>query len=295
MALLTKIKTSLAISSRRPVTGLLDGQYTSTLTGRSLDFQDLREYVVGDDVKDFDWKATARHGQPQVRRYVADRKHTVLLVVAAGVDFAGQATLADTKADVAIMAAGLMGYLATRHGDYVGLLVSKGEDVTALRPSTKEVDLERMLTTVQGLCGPQAPRADLPALLEYATTAVRRRTIMVLVVDDIVLDLRVQARLRRLLVQHELYLVVVTDLPPAGDQVTSSDLVDLDGGQPVPAFLRNDAGLADQWRTQVSHRRRERAEMLTRLGISHVVVGSTNEVVGAILTLLRRSQHAHRR
>ncbi|MDN6021363.1 MAG: DUF58 domain-containing protein, partial [Acidipropionibacterium jensenii] len=81
MALLTKIKANLTIATRRRVPGLLEGQYASTVTGRSLDFSDLREYVLGDDVKDFDWKATARHVTPLVKRYVADRKRTVLLTV----------------------------------------------------------------------------------------------------------------------------------------------------------------------------------------------------------------------
>ena len=50
---------------------MLDGEHGSIHKGRSMDFDDLREYVLGDDVKDLDWKATARSGRPLVKRFVA--------------------------------------------------------------------------------------------------------------------------------------------------------------------------------------------------------------------------------
>ena len=91
MPLLTKIKTQLVIHSRRKVTGLLEGQYASLHAGRSLDFSDLRDYLPGDDVSDIDWKASARTGSLLVKRYVADRKHTLFLLVDTGRELAALA------------------------------------------------------------------------------------------------------------------------------------------------------------------------------------------------------------
>ena len=79
-----RVKARLALHSNRKVRGLLDGEYASAQTGRGMEFNDLREYVRGDDVKDLDWKASARSGQLLIERYVAVRKHTVLLVVSTG-------------------------------------------------------------------------------------------------------------------------------------------------------------------------------------------------------------------
>jgi len=79
-ALLTKVKSKLYIVAHRKTWGLLDGEYTSVFRGRSLDYDDLREYVPGDEVRDIDWKATARHGSPLVKRYVADRRQKVVFV-----------------------------------------------------------------------------------------------------------------------------------------------------------------------------------------------------------------------
>ena len=71
MALLTKVKTRMAVHAHRKVRGLLDGAYASVQLGRSMDFFDLREYVPGDEVKDIDWKSSARRGELLVKRFVA--------------------------------------------------------------------------------------------------------------------------------------------------------------------------------------------------------------------------------
>ena len=88
--------------------GLLDGQYTAMASGRSLDFDDLRSYVRGDDVKDIDWKSSARSGELLVKRYRAERRHTLAFVVPAGGPLAGAATLTQSKADVVLAAIGVL-------------------------------------------------------------------------------------------------------------------------------------------------------------------------------------------
>lgn len=293
MALLTKIKTTLAIHTRRKVAGLLDGQYATTVTGRSLDFSDLREYVIGDDIKDLDWKATARHGTPLVRRYVADRKRTIALTVCAGVEMAGLANPTETKQEVAIMAAGLMGYLGTRHGDYVGLQVSGGDEVTAVRPSTREIELERMLQIVQQHCSADSRPADLTALLKFTVAAMHRRSILVLVTDDIAFDAPVEALLGRLAAQHEIYAITIGDLDPTATEPDT--LYEVATGRELPGFVRHDIALARELAAADTRRRTDRAHLFASLGISHETVSACDDVIPAIFRLLGRTRHAVRR
>src|SRR5918995_45327 len=126
-SLLRKVRMRTSIHAHRKVRSVLDGEYGSVHKGRSMDFDDLREYVPGDDIKDLDWKASARHGRPLIKRYIATRQHAVLLVV-------------DTDGDM--------------------------------------------------------PRLDV--LLEYVARNIRRRTILVVITDDIDLTERHRALLRRL-------------------------------------------------------------------------------------------------
>lgn len=292
MALLTRIKLQLAIHTRRRMPGLLDGQHASTVTGRSLDFSDLREYSIGDDIKDIDWKATARRGSPLVKRYIADRKRTVILAVCAGAEFAGLANPTEAKHEVGIMAAGMLGYLAVRHGDYVGLQVSSGGAVEVLRPSTREIELERMLQLVQRRCHLDSPPGDLTALLEFTIASVRRRSILVLVIDDIPVDAEAEGLLRRIAVQHEIFVIVVTDLDATAAQPPA--IFDAASGWEVPPFVRGDPELRRQLATADGVRHDERAKILTGLGIPMELVGASAQVAPAIIRLLGRARRASR-
>ena len=126
-ALLTPVKSKLFIVAHRRHRGLLDGEYASVFHGRSLDYDDLREYVPGDEVRDIDWKATARHGSPLVKRYVASRKQTVMFVVDTGRGMAAaDAAAASPRRRSPSRRPALVGYLALRHGDLVGLVARHG-------------------------------------------------------------------------------------------------------------------------------------------------------------------------
>ena len=167
--------------------GLLEGEYASAYTGRSMELNDLREYVRGDDVRDLEWKASARSGQLLVKRFVATRKHTVLLVVSTGRSMAAVNDEQVPKRELAVFVAGLLGWLAIRHGDVVGAVY--GDAAGQHRPR------HRRAGETAPRAGPRASprrarprtaaRATPPRLLEQVARVVRRRTIMVLVCDEL--------------------------------------------------------------------------------------------------------------
>ena len=76
-AKLSRVKT---INTNRVTSRILDGSYRSIYKGRSMNFEELREYIPGDDVKDIDWKASSRSTKTLVRQYIAERKHNILIV-----------------------------------------------------------------------------------------------------------------------------------------------------------------------------------------------------------------------
>ena len=75
---INKIKGNIHISSNNKTANMLDGTYKSIYKGKSLNFDDLREYVPGDNVKDIDWKASARSNNILIKQYIAERKHNIL-------------------------------------------------------------------------------------------------------------------------------------------------------------------------------------------------------------------------
>jgi uncharacterized protein (DUF58 family) len=294
---LTRVRARLRIHSHRKVRGLLDGEYSSLQPGRSTEFNDLRAYVRGDDVKDMDWKASARARTPLVRQYAAIRKLTVLLVVSTGRSMAALNDLDVPKRDLALTVAGVVGDLAIRHGDLVGVAHGDGAAQHQFPAAGGAVRLERALASIHDAITPAAASTDLTALLRYVARTVRRRAVVVVVCDEIRLDEEATSALRRLQVQHEVLLVTIGDLDPTLDreQGRGGRVRDADSGRPLPAWVRGDTLLAQQFAEQVALDALELRARVDSLGIVHEHVHDHGSAVGAVLRLLTRHRRARRR
>ena len=283
---LPRIKARVAIHAHRKVLGLLEGEYASAYTGRSMDLNDLREYVRGDDVRDLEWKASARSGQLLVKRFVATRKHTVLLVVSTG------RSMAVPKRDLAVFVAGLFGWLAVRHGDFVAAAYGD-ESARHVRPSSGgEAALERTLAAIHDATTPTAAPVALAALLEQVARTVRRRTIMVVVCDEYAVDERLRSALKRAAAQHEVLLVTVGDLDPTKE--VEQELTDVDSGATVPDWVRADRRLAQEYAAMVRDDHRALRQELDRLGVAHQHVVDHETAVTSVFRLLERHRHVRR-
>lgn len=293
MARLTQVRRAISLATRHRVGGFLDGAHASLHAGRSMEFNDLREYVRGDDVAEIDWKASARSGGSLlVKRHVAERRTTLMLAVATGRDFAALASPTERKVDVAVEVAGAFGSIATQHGDYVGLLWCEGESIRAGRPSTRDVELERMLGHIEEASGATDPVAGLERLLEVTATTLRRRGIVVLVCDDIDIDEDTESRLRRLVVQHDVMVITIADLDPTDPAIANSVVLGLDDLRELSRELRQDATLRQAIQDDRSERAARRSAVLSRLAISHLHLDGTGGLVPAVLGLIRRHRHA---
>lgn len=293
-SLLRRVKTRLSIHAHRKVRGLLEGEYTSVFHGRNIEFDDLRHYVAGDELKDIDWKATARIGAPMTRRYIASRKHTVMLIADTGRDMAALATSGERKIDIAILAAGVVGYLATRHGDLVGMVAGDADHTEFRGPESTEGHLERILQLMRKRTSLESARSDLTKQLSYVARSFRRRMILFVIADDRPLD-DVEARLlRRLSVQHEILWLTVGDADPMRADWATSGMYDVADDGELPRYLRGDRRLRSAFAAETTART-ERAEALFEsLAISSRRVESEADVIPGLFRLLEVHRHARR-
>jgi uncharacterized protein (DUF58 family) len=295
--LLHRVRTRLAIRAHRKVRGLLDGEYVSLFHGKSLDFDDLRAYIPGDDVKDIDWKATARVGSPLTKRYIATKKHAVLLVVDTGRDFAALSESGMLKRDVAILAAGVLGYLAVRHGDHVGLVAGDADSTEYVPLRGTESHLERLLRVIHKRTSLSAAPSSLLAQLDYVRRTFRRRMLLIVLADDgaIAADRAGELQLvRRLHAQHEILWITIGDADPTRNEYADRDMIDVADGRELPPFLRSDSALRAEFATAVASRTAASAELLDRIGISSRRMSSDDEVVPGLFRLLEVHNHARR-
>ncbi|HKU03251.1 MAG TPA: DUF58 domain-containing protein [Arthrobacter sp.] len=296
--LLQRVKSKIAIFAHRKARGMLDGEYGSVFRGRSLDFDDLRAYVPGDEVRDIDWKASARHGSPLIRRYVAVRRQTVLLVTDTGRNMAAEARSGETKKDIAVLALGVLGYLALRHGDVVGLVCGDSAATRSIPAKSGEAHLERLLRHVDSHTGLEAAASSIRDQLDYIARNTKGRHLLFVVADELAADDATGLLLRRLRAQHEILWLTVRDAelvppPPAdakphpgGDAFSVADS-SLLAWQPATS-----AAVAAAYATAAGERDAGRKAMLQSAGITEGEVAGSGDVITGLFALLERHRRA---
>ncbi|WP_165069052.1 DUF58 domain-containing protein [Marisediminicola senii] len=292
--LLRTVSTRLSIHAHRRVRGALEGEYTSVFHGRSTEFDDLRPYVPGDELKDIDWKATARVGAPMTRRYIASRKHTVMLVTDTGRGMAAIAAGGESKRDIGIAAAGTLAYLATRHGDLVGLVTGDADHTDYRRPESTDAHLERILQLMHHRTTLDSGASDLTRQLRYVARSFRRRMILLVIADDRPLGDAETALLRRLSVQHEVLWLTVGDADPMREEWERDRVYDVADGAALPPYLRSDPRLRAAFTAATADRSDNATRALDSLGISSQRIERTADVMPALFRLLEVHKHARR-
>lgn len=287
--LVTQVKSKLFIASSRVSSNALDGDYPSMMRGRSLDFEDLHRYEWGDDIRDIDWRATARLGVPLVKRSRAERAQTVLFAVDTGRSMAAIAPDGSPKRDLSVLAAGSLAYLAIRHGDLFGMLYGDADGVQRTDIRRSEGALEIALRKIHTASSADAAASDRDQLLDTIIRTVSRRSILVVVTDAAPITDEGERLIRRLQVQHDLLWVTVTDADPLRETNHGvSPTADVDSSWRVPDFLSADDDLRDQLATIDRQQATARRELLQRLAITHVEIESTDSAVPEILRMLDR-------
>jgi len=138
----------LSFLPRQPVHSQLAGVHASRLRGRGLDFHELRAYVPGDDVRDIDWKVTARTRRPYTRIYSEERNHPALLLIDQRVNmfFGSQLNM---KSVTAAHAAALVLWRILAQGDQPGAIVFNDDEQIEIRPARSEMRAMSILRAIE--------------------------------------------------------------------------------------------------------------------------------------------------
>jgi uncharacterized protein (DUF58 family) len=221
--LLRKVR-RLEIRSRHLVEDLFAGRSSSIFKGRGIEFEEVRPYVPGDEVRTIDWNVTARLGSPYVKRFVEERELTVMLVVdvSRSMRFG---TAGPEKREIAAELCAVLGFAAITNNDRVGLVLA-GQRVEHFVPAARgRTHLLRMLRDVLGSRSRPGAGA-LGAAASFLMRTARRRSLIFWISDfEDVVNLRDWRVLSR---RHELTAFVLRDprdeLLPAVGWVELEDL-----------------------------------------------------------------------
>jgi len=169
------------VRTNRLVNDMMVGAYLSHFKGRGMDFEELREYIPGDEVRDIDWNVTYRMGRPFVRRYREERELALLLAVDVSASSAF-GSLRRTKREFAAEVAGTLAVSATRSSDKVGLLLFSDQVELYLPPRKGRRHILRLIREML-FFKPKHTGTNIPAGLAFLNHVLHRRSIVFLLTD----------------------------------------------------------------------------------------------------------------
>ena len=214
--LIKKIR-QIQIYTSRAVNAAFAGQYESVFRGRGMQFDEVREYSPGDDVRSIDWNVTARTGKPYIKRFVEEREMTVLFAVdlSASGDFG---TVNKAKNELAAEFCAVLSFAAAKNNDKVGLLIFTDKIELYIPPKKGSSHVLRLIRELLYFKMP-ASQTNIGQALEYVAGVTRKKATVFLVSDFIETDFKKPLSL--LNKRHDVIAVSVRDraevaLPAAG-------------------------------------------------------------------------------
>ena len=286
---LDRVRRLATLFVKRKTSDLLEGSYASREHGRSLDFDDLREYRYGDEISDIDWKSSSRTGKTLVRRYFAERKHNAVFVCDTGRKMAADTCGGESKTHLALMAFGVSAYLMDKQGINYALAYShsKGDMFSSFRSGINH--LERLIASYQRALDGSEPVHSLAETLERISGTFSRHMIMMIVTDSEGLASLDERLIRRLIHFNDVYIFKIEDA-----FLTTPDIYDIDAERFEDPFLASDKALhreetrlRDSLDTAAEH-------LLSRHRVFFRSIAREEEIVDAFTDLFRRRKESVR-
>jgi len=243
-AILKKMR-QIEVRTRRKVNDTLAGQYHSVFKGRGLDFDEVREYVAGDEMRTIDWNVTARAGRPFVKKFTEERELTILLLV--DVSASGNfGSAPQSKRELAAEIASVLAFSAIRNSDKVGLILYTDRVEQYIPPKKGRRHVLRLVREIL-FHQPRGRGTDTVKALDFANHILHRRAIAFLISDfqsseepELALE-NLRRAMRQTNRRHDLVALHIQDarektLPDVGvlaiEDAETDEVVELDTADP---------------------------------------------------------------
>jgi uncharacterized protein (DUF58 family) len=290
--LLKKIR-RIEIKTSHLVTDLLAGRYNSAFKGRGMEFEEVRPYMVGDDVRTIDWNVSARTGEPFIKKFREERELTVIIAVdiSGSLGFGSQGEL---KREMVAELAATLAYAAIRNNDKVGLLLftDRVERFVPPRKGVRHVlRLIREILTTE----PVGTGTDLSVALDELNRAMKRHAVVFAVSDYQEAPEEWSSSMKRAALRHDLIPIVVGDEREAiMPNVGMIELQDAETGQRT--FLDTSRrSIRNRFREQNIERNEAREKVFRRMRLDPIRVETGGSFIDELTGYFQRRERRQRR
>jgi uncharacterized protein (DUF58 family) len=282
----------IELNTRRLVDDSVAGQYHSVFRGRGMNFEDVRRYQPGDDIRSIDWNVTARTGEPYIKLFTEERELTVMLVldVSASGAYGGSQ---ESKRQIAAEAAAVLAFSAVQNGDKVGAALFTDQTELFVPPKRGRLHTLRLIREMLYF-RPTSSATHIAATLDDLNRLLTRRSVLFVVSDflspDFSRPLAITAR------KHDLIAIRVSD--PYEEEIPDvgwTTLEDPETGEQI-GVNTSDRGFRRRYQAEILRQRGEFEKLAARNRVDLIDIKTGQDFLPALKAFFRvREKRAHSR
>lgn len=285
---INKIAANLYLNINRKSSCLLDGSYNSIFVGRSMNFDNLREYVVGDNIKDIDWKASTRVNSLLVKQFIAERKHNVYLVFDTNISMNALSKDESKKKDLALYAAGTFSYLVNKNGDFVGAFFNEENKIKFYNLKSGLENIESILTNYDKIMEKKNVKT-LNDTLQFLVNNSKTKAMVVIFTDVSGIDKLDESLLKKLLIKNDVLIFNIEDMPLKEDL-----LYDIEDNYLIPDYILKNKSIyvsEKNVKEEVSSRIKMK---LKKYGVNNINIDSMDTLAINVIKLVKEHNYANK-
>lgn len=276
----------IEITTSRLVSDVFAGQYHSVFKGQGIEFNEVREYQLGDDIRTIDWNVTARTGRPYVKKYVEERELTVMILVdlSASCRFGSVNML---KNQLASELAATIAFCAIRNNDKAGLIVFT-DKIEKFIPPRKGVQHVLRIIREALYYKPEGQGTDITGALEYLNKVTTRKTTTFLISDFLGLSSQAQQeRFKKSLAvankRHDVIAIALND--PRERQLPACGIVTITDAESGELLYvdSSEAQITKQYARDNLNRIKRRKQIFNSVGVDHIDVDTGTSYSDALI------------
>ena len=276
----------IEIHTKKAVNDVLAGEYHSVFKGRGMEFEEVREYQPGDEVRSIDWNVTARMGRPFIKTYREERELTIMFLVDLSASGAF-GTVKQMKNEVATELCALIAFSAIKNNDKVGLIVFT-DKVEMFIPPKK--GMSHVLRLIRDLLvfEPRKTQTDIAEALDFLGRVTAKQCVVFVISDFLGSDF--EKPMRILSKKHDLVAVSVTD--PREVRMPNIGLVELEDAETGEIVVIDTGSIAvrKRYETQGHERAAALNTLFASMGVEHVPVQTGRDYVRDLVAFFRRRE-----
>ncbi len=283
-AVLEKVR-RIEITTTHLVSDIFAGAYHSVFKGRGMEFDEVREYQPGDDVRTIDWNVTARTGLAHIKKYVEERELTVMILVDASASTYFGSTK-ELKNTLAAEIAAVLAFSAIRNNDKVGLLMFTDEIELFIPPRKGKSHVLRVIREVLYF-KPKGTGTDLKMALDYLSKVTKRKSVA-FVISDFFTSENYRKSLQITNKYHDIIAITLNDLREA--VLPDCGLVSLKDAETGAQRVVDTSNrkVRDAYAAQARQRLDARERLFAQTGVDHIDVHTHEPYAKALISFFAR-------